>query len=140
MVRHALNMAHPASIPGLALVAAVLTLLAACGQPLKPRIGAEQAMGLHEPWTFRVLTVHDALQVKDPTPGATHLIDVEITAPPELAGRRCALPYDEWAMGAAPPKAGTVHTLAPRAWVAGDPRSRGRPMEGFNGTRPLDRR
>ena len=128
---HSARMPSPASVP-LLLALSVILALAGCGGPVEIRVPAEQALTLTTPWTFRVTGIHDALKVREPTPGATHLIDITITGPPELAGKVLALPYDEWAMGAPPPRVGSVHTLAPRTWIAGNPKSRGRPMKGFD--------
>ncbi len=88
---------------------------------------------------MQVLAVYDTLNVPEPTHGASHLIEVSVSAPMEFAGKRFALPYDQWAMGEMPPKAGADLRLAPASWITGRRQSRGVPMEGFDGTKPLDR-
>lgn len=120
------------------LVGAVVLLTACASRPQVPIVPVDQAMTLTQPLPLRVEAVFDALRLKDHVPGASHVVEVTVTSGPN-AGRRLALPYDEWTVGGLPPKTGTELTIAPRTWVAGDGSSGGRPMEGFDRERTLRR-
>lgn len=110
-------------------------LLTACGSPRKPIMTRDQAEQDRQELDLRVRDVYDAMQLPFPTQ-SSHLIEVEILAPPDRAGRILTLPYDEWGMGGPPPPAGSRVTTSPRRWVVGDGSSKGRPLRGWNAGEP----
>ena len=114
-----------------------LLALAACGQPREPIVSRAQAEIDRRDLELRVIKPFDAVRLPYPTQ-SSHLIEVEIIAgPKDLVGRIVTLPYDEWAMGEPPPKAGAVLRTSPRRWVLGDGTSRGKPITGWDGKRSI---
>jgi hypothetical protein len=118
------------------IVVSTLFMLVACGKPRGQLATLEEAQALRQPWTMHLDEVRDALSVRGPSDGASHLIEVTILAPEELAGQKRCLPYDEWAVGAPPPRAGQTLTIAPSTWVTNAAGSHGVPLGGFDG-KPL---
>ncbi len=115
-----------------ALIAVVL-LLAACGERVdQAMIPVEQARLDQRRMELRIRAVHSAERIAGPSPGASHLIEVEcLVGPEQLRGTRFTLPYDEWNVGAPPPEPGSRVTTTPAAWVSRAPGSKGVPRGGW---------
>lgn len=116
------------------LLLIMLLLLTACGGPREPIFTAEKAMAERRVFHLRVLAIYDDIEVRGMTQGS-HLIEVEVLdGAPEYAGRIITLPYDEWAVGHAPPKPGTTMHISPCAWMTNAPASHGKPLDGWDGS------
>lgn len=123
--------------PGLLFLS--LCLLSACGGPREPVLTKDQAMAERRVLDLRVVAIHDAMDVMGPTQGS-HLIEVEVLdGAPEYVGKIITLPFDEWAVGRAPPTVGAQLRLAPRTWLVTAADSKGKPIEGWE-ERPEQRR
>ncbi|MCS6970416.1 MAG: hypothetical protein RMM29_06485 [Planctomycetota bacterium] len=116
-------------------VLAAYALLAACAAP-GPRVPPwtrAQALAATEPLEVTIVrvwdTVRDAVR-EGREPGISHIIEVEVRSG-EQAGQRLALPYDEWNVGAPPPRAGRTLVIAPADWVRRAKDTRGRPFSGW---------
>jgi len=110
-------------------LAAMTLVLTACGGPARPIVARDAAAAERQPMTLHVRGVWDAVDdvgfVTDP--GITHLLEVDVVDGPEgWVGQRLTLPYDEWAVGAPPPKRGETVTVSPARWVRGDGTSHGK--------------
>lgn len=111
-----------------------LLLAASCGGPRQPIVSRDQAMRDQRQLNVRVIQVFDTIRLNFPTE-SSHLIEVELLDLHE-GPSRLTLPYDEWMMGAPPPKAGVRLTIVPRDWVRGAGASKGKPMHGWSETKP----
>jgi hypothetical protein len=109
-------------------------LLAACGGPRKPITSRTEALNDQRQLNVRVVKVYDCMLLNFPTE-SSHLIEVELVDLHEGDGR-LTLPYDEWMMGAPPPKKGERLTITPSAWLRGDGKSKGKPMHGWKERKP----
>lgn len=118
----------------------VVLALAACSAPRQPPVPRDVALRDDRELELTVIKPWDALRLKGPSE-SSHVVEVEVLdGPAELVGKRLTLPYDEWMVGAPPPKAGTVLRTSARAWVARDRGSRGKPFSGWDDERPLERK
>jgi hypothetical protein len=108
----------------------LIALLAGCGGPRKPVTSRAEALNDQRQLNVRVVKVHDCMLLNFPTE-SSHLIEVELLDLHEGSGR-LTLPYDEWMVGAPPPKAGSRVTITPSAWMRGDGSSKGKPMHGWD--------
>jgi len=116
------------------LVFMTLMVVAACGGPRQPILNNSQAAAERRVLDLRIVAVFDALNVPAFTQGS-HLIEVKVLGgAPEYDGLIITLPYDEWAVGRPPPTPGTQISIAPRQWLITDPGSKGRPLQGWNGS------
>jgi hypothetical protein len=113
------------------LIFCCLLILTGCLRgPSCPIVTHQRALRWSEIFEGRILKVWDGLTAsKDPK--VSHLIEVEITGGDSLVGKRLAFPYDEWSTGKAPPDSQTTVVFSPMQWVQVDPRSMGRPKDGW---------
>jgi len=121
------------------LIGIALVILASCGKPREPIFNNSQAAAERRVLEVRIVAVFDAMTIPQFTQ-ASHLIEVTILGgAPEYQGMIITLPYDEWAVGRAPPIPGTQMSITPRQWLISDPGSKGRPLQGWNGSEERQR-
>jgi hypothetical protein len=102
-----------------------------CGQPRTPIVAVEQAKDDRRKLEVEIVKVFDSMMVNRSTE-SSHLIEVKILeGPQDLVGKHLTLPYDEWMVGAAPPKEGKKLSMTPADWVRKSATSRGKPREGW---------
>jgi hypothetical protein len=109
----------------------VVCLLVAGCAPREPIISRDEAMKDRREFEVRILAVHDAMDISRPTE-TSHLVEVSVIGAAAGTPARLTLPYDEWAVGAPPPKPGAVLRITPAQWVRPSPTSTGRPREGWS--------
>jgi hypothetical protein len=106
-------------------------LLIGCGQPRAPILQVEQVKDDRRKLTVEIVKVFDSMMVTRSTE-TSHLIEVKILeGPQDLVGKNLTFPYDEWMVGAAPPKERTTMTMSPAEWVQKSAKSRGKPVKGW---------
>jgi hypothetical protein len=118
------------------LLITTLALLCACGGPRAPITSREQALHDQRRLDVRIVHVHDTLSLPYQTE-TSHLIEVKVLGGADAAqvrdlkGRVITLPYDEWMVGAPPPRNGKRMNIAPADWVRRSTTSHGKPADGW---------